>query len=434
MGSVWLTGFVAIVLMRLRAWRGIRSAVRASAPLALDIPIPVHSSTVLVEPGIFGFFRPLLLLPSGGLQRLTTPQLEAVLAHELCHVKRRDNLTAIVQMLDEAIFWFHPLVWWIGAKLVEERERACDEEVLRLGNEPLVYAEGILKVCKNYQESPVVCVSGVTGSDLKKRIENIMMNRIRQVVTAVKVGVDPVLNVPRGRCMAYGVTAQSVIGFAFGIPEASVSGGPSWVRMSGLVGLDPGTFTLREKESFVIEALADNPATATAEELRGMLQTMLLDRFGLKFHRETRQVKGYALVVAKEGPKIKEVSGAYESPRAIFDEALRRSIKGTSKLNELVALLLPAASGLLVVDRTGLTGVYRYDFLAPLPPPPAPRPPARDGPPNRPPEGAGGFQPTPNPIPDLSAALETQLGLRHQAGSVPIEMLVIDAVEKPSEN
>jgi bla regulator protein BlaR1 len=177
LGSVWFAGFVAIVLVRLRAWSGIRRVVRASAPLHLDIPIPVRTSLVLVEPGIFGFFRPLLLLPSGILQRLTTPQLEAVLAHELCHVKRRDNLTAIVQMLDEAIFWFHPLVWWIGAKLVEERERACDEDVLRLGNEPLVYAEGILNVCKDYQESPVVCVSGVTGSDLKKRIENIIMNR-----------------------------------------------------------------------------------------------------------------------------------------------------------------------------------------------------------------------------------------------------------------
>jgi uncharacterized protein (TIGR03435 family) len=81
-------------------------------------------------------------------------------------------------MIVEAIFWFHPLVWWIGARLVEERERACDEGVLSLGSEPQVYAEAILNVCKLYVESPLACVSGVTGSDLKKRIEAIMTNRM----------------------------------------------------------------------------------------------------------------------------------------------------------------------------------------------------------------------------------------------------------------
>ena len=70
------------------------------------------------------------------------------------------------------------MVWWIGARLVTERERACDEDVLRLGNQPRVYAEAILNVCKLYTESPLVCVSGVTGSDIKRRIEAIMRNRI----------------------------------------------------------------------------------------------------------------------------------------------------------------------------------------------------------------------------------------------------------------
>jgi tetratricopeptide (TPR) repeat protein len=81
-------------------------------------------------------------------------------------------------MIVEAVFWFHPLVWWIGVRLVDERERACDEEVLRLGNEPQVYAEGILNVCRIYLESPLRCVSGVTGSDLKKRIHAIVAGRV----------------------------------------------------------------------------------------------------------------------------------------------------------------------------------------------------------------------------------------------------------------
>ena len=68
-------------------------------------------------------------------------------------------------------------MWWIGARLLEERERACDEEVVSQGNHPDVYAEAILNVCKLYAASPLACVSGVTGANLKRRIEAIMINR-----------------------------------------------------------------------------------------------------------------------------------------------------------------------------------------------------------------------------------------------------------------
>src|SRR5216683_1124979 len=180
--GVWACGFAAIALMRLRAWLSIRAAVRSSTPVAIPAKVEIRScirsAGGLLEPGVVGVLRPILLLPAGIEERLTPPQLEAVLAHELWHVRRRDNLFASIHMIVEAIFWFHPLVWWIGAKLVEERERACDEEVLSLGSEPHVYAEGIVNVCKLYVESPLVCVSGVTGSNLKKRIEAIMSNRI----------------------------------------------------------------------------------------------------------------------------------------------------------------------------------------------------------------------------------------------------------------
>jgi len=176
--SVWTCGFASITLMRFRGWLRIRTAVRASTPIDIPATVAVRSSPDLLEPGVVGWLRPILLLPASIAGRLTPPQLEAVLAHELCHVRRRDNLFASVHMIVEAMFWFHPLVWWIGAKLVEERERACDEEVLSLGSEPRVYAEGIVNVCKLYVESPLVCVSGVTGSNLKKRIEAIMTNRL----------------------------------------------------------------------------------------------------------------------------------------------------------------------------------------------------------------------------------------------------------------
>ena len=124
--------------------------------------------------------------PAGIDDRLSNEQIEAILAHEVAHVRRRDNLAALIHMLVEAVFWFHPLVWWIGARLVDERERACDEDVVRLGTEPDVYAESILKTCQFYVESPLVCVAGVTGSDLKKRVEQIMRNDAHVALSALK--------------------------------------------------------------------------------------------------------------------------------------------------------------------------------------------------------------------------------------------------------
>ena len=83
-----------------------------------------------------------------------------------------------MQMSVEAVFWFHPLTWWIGKQIFQERERACDEEVVKLGNEPRVYARGILKVCELYLESPVACVAGVSGSNLRMRIEAILNDKV----------------------------------------------------------------------------------------------------------------------------------------------------------------------------------------------------------------------------------------------------------------
>src|SRR5215471_354430 len=176
--GVWFCGFAISAAVWYRWWRRFRAAIRASTPLHLDLPIPVMTSPDRLEPGVFGIRNPILLLPEGIGDRLTAEQLQSILAHELCHVRRRDNLAAAMHMVVESVFWFHPLVWWIGKRLVEERERACDEEVLRMGNEPHVYAEGILNVCKFYLQSPMACASGVTGADLKKRIDAIVANRV----------------------------------------------------------------------------------------------------------------------------------------------------------------------------------------------------------------------------------------------------------------
>jgi uncharacterized protein (TIGR03435 family) len=188
--AVWLIGFMAMMSLWCVQWRRISRLVRSARPFIegrevdllrkaervarLPRSIPLLPSSNSMEPGVFGIIRPVLLWPEGIARHMDDAHLESVLAHEVCHVQRRDNLTSAIHMLVEAIFWFHPGVWWMERQLVKERELACDEAVLQLGNEAAVYAESILNVCKFYTEPSIACISGVTGSELKQRIARIM--------------------------------------------------------------------------------------------------------------------------------------------------------------------------------------------------------------------------------------------------------------------
>jgi uncharacterized protein (TIGR03435 family) len=195
---VWLIGFITIPFFWCLQWRRISRLVRLARPLIegrevdllrkaervakLPRSVPLLSSGNSMEPGVFGIIRPVLLWPEGIAHHMDDAHLESVLAHEVCHVRRRDNLTSAIHMLVEALFWFHPVVWWMERQLVKERERACDEAVLQLGNEAAVYAESILDVCKFYTEPSIACMSGVTGSELKQRITRIMSGqRVRKL-------------------------------------------------------------------------------------------------------------------------------------------------------------------------------------------------------------------------------------------------------------
>ena len=176
--GVWGLGFITVLAFWAKRARQLRAALSSTEPCAdswLEARGPaVRYSSAPLEPGIVGIFRPVLLLPRGIAARLTREQLRAVVEHELCHWRRRDNLTAAVHMIVEAVFWFHPLVWWIGARLIEEREKACDEGVVRTGHDRRTYAEGILNVCELYVATPLACVAGVSGAELKQRVTDIM--------------------------------------------------------------------------------------------------------------------------------------------------------------------------------------------------------------------------------------------------------------------
>jgi tetratricopeptide (TPR) repeat protein/beta-lactamase regulating signal transducer with metallopeptidase domain len=191
--SFWLCGSLALLL----TWhkRGMKvSRVVCKADLLTDGnafkdfrrikkknrisgTVQLASTEDMMEPGVYGIFRPVLLLPAGILKHVNDSELEAILMHEFEHIRCKDNLTASIHMLVQALFWFHPVVWYAGSRLIYEREVACDETVLRCGKNPRAYAEGILKVCEYYFRSPLACLSGVIGSNLIKRVEGIMNNQ-----------------------------------------------------------------------------------------------------------------------------------------------------------------------------------------------------------------------------------------------------------------
>jgi bla regulator protein BlaR1 len=472
----WALGFLGLSGAWWIRWRRIRDAVHAGSPLWLEIPIRAVSSPSSLEPGVFGIVRPVLLLPESMFDRLTPPQVEAIIAHELCHVRHRDNLVAALHMFVETVFWFHPLLWWVGKRIVEERERACDEEVLRLGSEPRVYAEGILNVCKLYLEAPLVCVSGITGADLKKRIHQIVsagavcqLSWRRKFLLAaaglaalawpLAVGImnaptghaqsadSPPLKFevasvkpnksgserstswifPGGRFTATNNTVRALILNAYNqIPPYLLSGGPSWI----------------DSEAYDVEAKPADGAIPPGlrgrplwDKNRAMLRAMLADRFHLEIRTVSKEMPLYEISVAKNGPKLTkstyDCSAEIDPCHGFRGNPRRLSAMGVDMAD--LASILSGYAGRPVLDKTGISGVF--DFLLQWNVWYGRQHTAQTtDETSRPPSRYEGEQPDPDSLPDLATALDRQLGLKLESRKGPVDTYVIERVERPSEN
>ena len=178
--TIWAAGSGLVLGVWLARWLRLSAAVRGTPTLQLahliGSSIKVRETTA-VGPGIVGFLNPVLVVPKGIVKQVAPRHLQPVLQHELCHLKRQDNLTALIHMIVEVVFWYHPLVWLIGARLISERERACDEFVVASGTAPETYAEGIIEVCRFHVGASLPCAAGIGSSKLKARVEDIVANR-----------------------------------------------------------------------------------------------------------------------------------------------------------------------------------------------------------------------------------------------------------------
>ena len=450
----------------------------------------VLESDSSIEPGVFGWFRPRLLWPRGISARFDDSQVEAILAHELSHVGRHDNLIAAVQMVVQILFWFHPLVWWIGVRLVDERERACDEDVLQCGSEPDVYAESILTTCRFAIESPLIGVAGVTGADLKRRIETILNHRGANALSLTKrvalsgaaalalagpVGIG-VLNAPRvqaqadtsrieerfevasiklndgkdvkrvallmqpgGRLQATNVPLSMLVRFAYAVQEFQIMGLPEW----------------KDSERFDINAKAERDVPpgqlGAGGPYQKMLQALLADRFKLTAHLEKREMPIYALVAAradgKLGPGLRPSTvdcvalmadrarqGLPPSPGVAMQCGFRigpgQMTGGGMPLSQLATSLSNFVQR-VVVDRTGMAGNFDLDLKYTLDQSTMANAlgPAKAA-------AIAGAPPTDAPAdsdaPGLFTALQEQLGLKLESARGAVDVLVIEQVDKPT--
>jgi bla regulator protein BlaR1 len=488
LAAVWFLGFLTVVFVWYLRWRRVSIALRDAEPLRegreletlrrlerlsmKEKGIEMFLSRASLEPGIFGIVRPVLVWPKGISERLEDAHLDAILAHELWHVHRHDNLAATLHMLAEAIFWFHPLVWWLGSRLVEERERACDEAVLESGSDRQVYAESILKICEFCVGSPLACVSGVTGADLKKRMVHIMTkNATRKLDFSRKLllsaagllavaapvvfgllqatqtraasqakntadiapafetaSIKPNNGEPMAgfeivgkpfnaimwkadRLMATNFTLHGLIRVAYAIQAYQISGGPDWLSSEGYdIDAKIGKSALDEMQK---RGRVHGVSGRTL-----MLQALLSDRFKLKFHHETRELPVYVLVIPKSGPKIQQAKPGDTYPDGLKCSGGRPCGAGVILAPEsgklvgqgvtiptLVEDLSSELGGRIVVDKTGLAG--NYDFALKWKP--------------------DGNQDS------MLTALQDQLGLKLETQKLPIDVLVIDHAEMPSE-
>ncbi len=477
--AVWLAGATAfsirllgmsIFALRLRRrihptppkWQ--ETLDRLAAHLRLSHPVRLLIAATDV-PAVVGWLRPVVLVPASALAGLPPDHLEALLLHELAHIRRYDYLVNFVQSIAEALLFYHPAVWWISAQLRVEREHCCDDIAVAATGDVLAYARALADLAAR-RSVPVPALSA-SGGSLSARIARLLgvpraVSRpapagvlgsaaaimlaaaavfaqagapARFEVVSIKPSTEQrmryVRPMPGGRLVASAPVRMLILN-AYHVQSFEVVGGPSWV----------------DSDRYQVEARAEgNP---DRDQLLRMLQPLLADRFQLKVHRETREMPVYELVADRRGPTLpppKDEACAAPGPNTPSDwaggriepptagrgpvppcGALRVSLDpsgvrmqggkvGIAELARTLAMVM----GRPVVDKTGLTGLYdlKLGFAADASTPELPPPPPGS--------------PDSN-LPSIFTALQEQLGLRLATAKGPVEVLVIDRVERPSAN
>jgi beta-lactamase regulating signal transducer with metallopeptidase domain len=192
----WSLGVLAFAIRPLWSWFTVRqlrtqgvSPVSESVQAALaetarrlgmTQAVRVLQSTIVQVPIVAGYLKPVILLPASIVMGLPASQLEAILAHELAHIRRHDYLANLIQTLVETVFFYHPAVWWLSHQIRCERENCCDDiAVAMLGNR-LDYSRALLAV-EELRGTPTTLAVGASGGSLLGRVRRLFHRDVDQL-------------------------------------------------------------------------------------------------------------------------------------------------------------------------------------------------------------------------------------------------------------
>lgn len=443
-------------------WQGILD--RLKARVSVSRPVRLLVSGLVQAPAVIGWLRPIVLVPAGALAGLPPEQLEALLLHELAHIRRHDYLVHLLQSVIEAVFFYHPGVWWISGHMRTERELCCDDIAVGITGDAVGYVRALAEFdAARFMEPAVVAANGGSVADRIARLLGqssierrrgtaaapalllLAMGawvvfaqspvRPRFEVASIKLSSSQrIMNVrPLPARLTADATLQILVQYAYGVEPFQVVGVPDSLA----------------SQRYQIDAKAD--AATSRDQMFLMLRSLLEDRFQLKAHRDTKELPVFALVPDKGGLKLpppKEggcVESAADAPAewvgagrmavpgevpatlgrcgsavVAFESGGARMRGGKIAMAEL-ARTLSKALGRSVIDQTGFAGLFdlQLDFVpddtTPSLPPPPPNSGISDG-------------------VSIVQALQQQLGLRLQSTRGPVPVIVVDHAESPSAN
>jgi uncharacterized protein (TIGR03435 family) len=460
--AIWSIAFVWQVFQMTRSYFYLRGIKRRSVSEPYPLPsdrrrIRLLVSKEIVSPMAAGFLAPAVLMPDHLHEQLTPDEFHCVALHECAHLARYDDWLNILGRGVRALAALHPVVWWVLRQIARECEVACDDWVVAQTGAAHSYAEALTRIAElRIEAHNTVLASGILSSRsrLRVRVEMLLRHGRAFSPVAARRAVAAALLALAALAVAAAL-APHWIAFAqrpefevASIRENTKNGDSDFrPRRSGQL------FMMHNTRIFALENYAYDltaryqvdgdqrfpeswkwydidariPDGATEEQVKLMVQSLLEDRFKFKSHREKREITQYALVVDKGKAKISPASDrpmdlsiegrsfSQESGKCmvtLWHEGARWTCHAVS-IDKIVA----TAGSMMqtpVVDRTGLGGSYDVNvrFITD----------ESKADPNAP------FGPT------FEQALREELGLRLEKGKGEIEVLVIDHMEKPSEN
>ena len=182
---VWLAGVVIASVRLVWATKYVRAVRRSGVPASADVAATVERlaagarvvrridlivTTMVESPATVGWLRPVILLPPALVAGLSRSQLEAILAHEVAHIRRNDFLVNVGQMVAETLLFYHPAVWWVSRQLRVEREMCCDDFAVQTSGDPHEYANALAAVARHSLSSATLSVAGASVPDRVRRL------------------------------------------------------------------------------------------------------------------------------------------------------------------------------------------------------------------------------------------------------------------------